>query len=109
MPIEPARLDVAVLGGGIAGLWTVDTLRRSGYHCLLFERTALGDGQTIQSQGIVHGGGKYALRAVGDVAAMRAIREMPERWRAHLRGHRPPDLSTATTLSERCLTRSKSC
>ena len=59
------RLDVLVFGGGAAGLWCLDRLRRAGYHAILLESKAIGSGQTIQSQGIIHGGGKYALREIG--------------------------------------------
>lgn len=97
------ELDVLVLGGGIAGLWTLDTLHRRGYRVALLEQARLGQGQSIQAQGIVHGGGKYALRSVEDLPAMRAIREMPARWRAHLSGDRQPDLRDATLLSDSCL------
>lgn len=95
-------MDVLVFGGGVAGLWTLDHLRRRGYDAVLVESQALGEGQTIQAQGIVHGGGKYALRGVADLAAVRAIREMPARWTRHLRGDAEPDLSAARLLSSRC-------
>ncbi len=74
------NLDVLIFGGGIAGLWTLDRLRRDGWRAALVEKTALGTGQTIGAQGIIHGGGKYALRGVQDFAAVKVIREMPERW-----------------------------
>jgi glycine/D-amino acid oxidase-like deaminating enzyme len=102
MEAEGVPLDVAVLGGGIAGLWALDSLSRAGYRSCLFERDQLGHGQTVQAQGIIHGGGKYALRGVADFAAMRAIREMPARWRSHLDGSREPVLSNAALLSEHC-------
>ena len=60
------QLDVLVFGGGAAGLWCLHQLRRGGYHAILLESTALGSGQTIRAQGIIHGGGKYALRGVRD-------------------------------------------
>ncbi|HKK72581.1 MAG TPA: FAD-dependent oxidoreductase [Candidatus Krumholzibacteria bacterium] len=97
------RVDVLVFGGGIAGLWTLHELLARGYDAHLCETSALGAGQTIQSQGIVHGGGKYALRSVGDLDAVRAIRDMPERWRAHRSGlRRDPDLRAARLNSEGC-------
>ena len=69
----------------------------------LCEIDALGAGQSVQAQGIVHGGGKYALRNVGDIDAMRAIRDMPERWRAHHSGTAgAPDLRGAHLLSDAC-------
>ena len=95
-------LDVVVFGGGIAGLWTLHGLADLGYAAALFEAEALGSGQSVQAQGIIHGGGKYALRRVHDIASVRAIRDMPERWRRHLRGELRPDLTAARLLSPSC-------
>lgn len=100
---DTTRLDVLIFGGGAAGLWTLDRLTRAGYAAVLLESRALGQGQTIQSQGIIHGGGKYALHGLSDLASLAAIKEMPNRWRAHLRGEREPDLSATRLLSERCV------
>lgn len=102
-PPMAAQLDVLIFGGGVAGLWTLARLRAAGLRVLLLESQALGSGQTIQSQGIIHGGGKYALRAVRDFAAVRAIRDMPARWRAHTQGRGVPDLSGVELLSDSCL------
>jgi len=101
-------LDVAILGGGIAGLWLLDTLRRDGYHVLLLEPYALGSGQTIASQGIIHGGLKYAITGRG-AASARAIRDMPDIWRSCLAGERSPDLRGTRKRAEFCyLWRTKS-
>ena len=96
------RLDVLVFGGGAAGLWCLDRLRRAGYHAILLESKALGSGQTIQSQGIIHGGGKYALRGVRDFDAVRATSSMPERWRRSLVGEIEPDLAGTQLVSTKC-------
>lgn len=88
------QLDALIIGGGIAGLWILDELRRAGFACLLVEREALGAGQTIWSQGIIHGGLKYTLGGLMNPSA-EAIREMPSVWRACLAGEREPDLSDA--------------
>ncbi|MBM2804165.1 MAG: FAD-dependent oxidoreductase [Deltaproteobacteria bacterium] len=96
------RIDVLVLGGGAAGLWCLDRLRRAGYHAILLESKALGNGQTIQSQGIIHGGGKYALRGVRDFDAVRATSSMPERWRQSLVGAIEPDLAGTEIISTKC-------
>lgn len=82
MTPTPTHLDVCVLGGGIAGLWTLAHLRRLGYHAALIELDSLGGGaagQTIASQGIIHGGIKYALTGAAS-AASRAIASMPDVW-----------------------------
>lgn len=69
-------IDVLIVGGGIAGLWTLQRLRALGYDAVLVENKALGAGQTIASQGIIHSGLKYGLAGLfrGEMAAM------PARW-----------------------------
>jgi hypothetical protein len=62
----------------------------------------LGTGQTIQAQGIIHGGGKYALRGVRDFGAVRATSKMPERWRSSLVGASEPSLVGTEVLSQHC-------
>lgn len=96
------RLDLLIFGGGAAGLWCLDRFRRAGYVAILLESKALAHGQTIQAQGIIHGGGKYALRGVRDFTAVRATKEMPERWRRSLAGEIEPDLSGTKVISDRC-------
>jgi glycerol-3-phosphate dehydrogenase len=79
-PHQRLNIDVAIIGGGAAGLWTLDLLTRAGLRVLLLESAALGSGQTIAAQGIIHGGLKYTLDgAVGDSA--KAIAGMPLLWR----------------------------
>ncbi|MFN0012247.1 MAG: FAD-dependent oxidoreductase [Phycisphaerales bacterium] len=95
----PIPTDVLVIGGGIAGLWTLAALCRRGINALLLEHAALGSGQTIWSQGIIHGGVKYALTGAATDAA-RAISKMPEVWRACLAGQGEVDLRGVTPLSE---------
>lgn len=97
------QLDVLLFGGGAAGLWCLDRFRRAGYHAILLESKALGSGQTIQAQGIIHGGGKYALRGVQDFDAVRATSRMPDRWRRCFAGNEEPDLRSAKVLSDTCL------
>jgi len=93
------RLDVAIVGGGIAGLWLLARLRAQGYQAMLFEAEALGAGQTLASQGIIHGGLKYAidLKIAG---ASDALADMPARWRACLAGQGEIDLSAAKVNAE---------
>lgn len=87
-------VDVAIVGAGIAGLWTFARLRRAGYDVLLLEREAIGCGQTVAAQGILHSGLKYALAGRVNETA-RQIMGMPDRWRAALAGEGEVDLSAA--------------
>lgn len=95
-------IDIAIIGGGSAGLWLLNRLRRAGYGAALFEHSALGSGQSIHSQGIVHGGLKYALGGVlgGDAAA---LADMPGVWRDCLAGRGSVDLTGCRIASEHVL------
>ena len=90
--------DICILGGGIAGLWLNARLRGQGYSTLLIERGALGGGQSSKSQGIIHGGTKYALHGKLTTAA-EAIAGMPQRWRDCLEGKGDVDLRGVRLLS----------
>ena len=72
--------DVIIFGAGIAGLWTFHQLKTAGYNVLLLEKTAIGAGQTIASQGIIHSGLKYKLRGE-DSDLAKNIAAMPNIWR----------------------------
>lgn len=92
------RPDLLIFGGGIAGLWTLLRARQAGYQTLLLENRALGGVQSIASQGIIHGGTKYALG--GSVTeSTRAIGDMPGIWRDALAGRGNIDLSGVRQLS----------
>ena len=93
------RLDIAIFGAGIAGLWTLARLRQAGYRVALFERRAIGGVQSIASQGIIHGGTKYALTGKLTGSAM-AIGQMPGIWREALAGGGQIDLSGVRVLAE---------
>jgi glycine/D-amino acid oxidase-like deaminating enzyme len=95
------RLDALIFGGGAAGLWLLDRMSRDGHHVLLLEANALGTGQTIASQGIIHGGLKYSLAGMLTKSA-KNIREMPTVWRDSLLGKTTPDLSNTRVRSECC-------
>ena len=97
--IKQLKVDIVIFGGGIAGLWLLNRLRQAGYQALLLENEALGAGQTRYSQGIIHGGTKYAL--TGKLtASSESIFAMPKIWRDCLQGKGEVDLSSATILSE---------
>lgn len=91
--------DILIVGGGIAGLWLNARLRRLGYATLLVENGRLGGGQSVKSQGIIHGGTKYALSGAL-TGSSEAIADMPRRWREALAGDGELDLSGVRLLSE---------
>jgi len=98
---EPKQLnvDIVIFGGGVAGLWLLARCRQAGYQTLLLENESLGAGQTRFSQGIIHGGTKYAL--TGKLtASSESIFAMPKIWRDCLEGKGEVDLSSAAILSE---------
>ena len=91
--------DVLIFGGGIAGLWLINRLNAAGYQCLLLESGSLGGDQTLASQGIIHGGLKYALG--GSLSSeSESIAAMPDRWRAAMAGDDPVDLRNLNVLSD---------
>ncbi len=92
-------IDIAIIGGGIAGLWTLARLRQAGYQALLFEADRLGGVQSGASQGIIHGGTKYALTGKLTHSAQ-SIQKMPQRWKACLDGKGEVDLRQAKKLSK---------
>ncbi len=95
---KTAAADVVIFGGGIAGLWLLNRLRQSGISALLFESNALGGGQTHKSQGIIHGGMKYALQGVITREAQ-VMADMPAHWKLCLSGKGEMDLSAVPILS----------
>ncbi len=96
---DSVQVDVAVFGGGIAGLWLLGRLRRAGYSAVLLESDGIGGVQTLASQGIIHGGTKYAL--TGKLTgSSQAIKAMPGIWRACLEGDGELDLSAVRVLSD---------
>ena len=83
--MKTINYDMVIIGGGIAGLWTLAMARTRGINAILFEKGQVGQGQTIASQGIIHGGSKYAL--AGSISrATNMISDMPETWRKFMLG-----------------------
>ena len=91
--------DIVIFGGGVAGLWLLNRLHSEGYQPLLIETKALGSGQTLASQGIIHGGLKYALSG-SLTGAANVIAGMPRRWRRCLTGDGDVDLQGVPILSD---------
>jgi glycerol-3-phosphate dehydrogenase len=90
--------DIAIIGGGIAGLWLLNRLRQLGYSVILLESGTLGGGQTSKAQGILHGGTKYALQGTLTASA-NAMADMPTVWKDCLAGHGEINLSEVPVLS----------
>ncbi|NQY25705.1 MAG: FAD-dependent oxidoreductase [Piscirickettsiaceae bacterium] len=91
--------DVVIIGAGIAGLWLHNRLNNMGFHALLLENNTIGNAQTLSSQGIIHGGTKYALNGILSKATQ-AIGAMPARWQACLKGTGEVDLSQVKVFSD---------
>ena len=99
-PANRACVDAVIVGGGIAGIWLLNLLHRKGYSVVLLESARLGEQQTLASQGMIHGGMKYAL--AGRLSrASETISGMPDRWADCLAGRGPVDLRGLQPLSER--------
>ena len=50
-----------IVGSGITALWCANHLQSLGHEILVLEKNSIGSGQTIASQGMIHGGTKYSL------------------------------------------------
>lgn len=96
---QVVETDIAIIGGGVSGLWLLNRLRDQGYSVILLESATLGGGQTHKAQGIIHGGIKYALQGVLTNASQ-AIADMPTLWKQCLQGHGEIDLSHVPILSQ---------
>lgn len=78
-------VDVLIIGAGIAGLWSANVLSHAGYSVAVVDANGIGGEQTLASQGLIHGGIKYALGGFL-TGASNAIAGMPQRWRDSLSG-----------------------
>ncbi|HSG88984.1 MAG TPA: FAD-dependent oxidoreductase [Pseudomonadales bacterium] len=93
------HIDALVIGGGVAGLWVLNRLADRGHAVALVEQDRLGAGQTMASQGMIHGGIKYALGGAANRASD-AVADMPARWRACIEGRGEIDLRATRRLSD---------
>ncbi|NOQ94215.1 MAG: FAD-dependent oxidoreductase [Methylophaga sp.] len=106
MPKHIITTDVVIIGAGIAGLWLHHRLNKMGFHALLLENNTIGNAQTLSSQGIIHGGTKYALNGILSKATQ-AIGEMPARWKDCLAGKGDVDLTSVNVFTDHQLMWSK--
>ncbi|MDH5324071.1 MAG: FAD-dependent oxidoreductase [Gammaproteobacteria bacterium] len=97
-PETSVKVDLAIFGGGIAGLWLLALARKAGFNAILLESEQLGAGQTRCAQGIIHGGTKYALTGKLSSAADKVSR-MPKLWLDCISGKGELDLSKVKILS----------
>ena len=88
-----------IVGGGVSGLWLAAELTARNIPCCVLESHQLGQGQTLASQGMIHGGTKYALDGLLSKAAS-AIAAMPDRWRQAIAGQGTVDLSAVALERE---------
>ena len=95
---EAVEIDVAVLGGGIAGLWLLNRLRTLGYHATLIDAYPLGTGQTLAAQGIIHSGVKYTFDGVNRPQT-ESLSAMPKIWMDSIAGAGEVDLRGTEVLS----------
>lgn len=47
-----ATVDIAILGGGVAGLWSLNRLRQAGYNAILIESSSLVQGRLVMPRGL---------------------------------------------------------
>ena len=75
--MQTIKTDILIFGGGIAGLWLLNRLRAAGYSVLLLEQDRLGGSETLNANGIIHGGLKFGLSAM--LRDVEALDDMPVR------------------------------
>lgn len=95
-----ARVDVVIIGGGVVGLWSLAVVRARGLSAVLLERDALGAGQTVASQGILHAGVKYDKGRDRPSASTPVLVRALRRWDEARRGEGPVDLRGLAAVSE---------
>ncbi|MDX9912459.1 MAG: FAD-dependent oxidoreductase [Phycisphaerales bacterium] len=92
--------DVVVVGAGVCGLWARHELSRAGLRVVTIERSAMGDGQTVASQGILHRGVKYAVSHSAREAS-EVLQRVHARWMDAMAGRGGPDLGCVRILAQR--------
>ncbi|MGH8491763.1 MAG: FAD-dependent oxidoreductase [Moraxellaceae bacterium] len=82
--MQTIKTDILIFGGGIAGLWLLNRLRSAGYSAILLEQEKLGGHESINANGIIHGGLKFGLSAM--LRDVEDLDDMPALWRDCLAG-----------------------
>ncbi|MFT8317020.1 MAG: anaerobic glycerol-3-phosphate dehydrogenase subunit GlpA [Sporolactobacillus sp.] len=72
---QKIKTEVAVIGGGITGVGILRDLALRGIQAILIEKGDLGHGTSTRNHGLLHSGGRYAVR---DPKA--AIESCQENW-----------------------------
>jgi glycine/D-amino acid oxidase-like deaminating enzyme len=72
-------IDVLIVGGGVAGLFTLADLLRQRYSALLLEKDDLGGGQTCHSHLLIHGGHFYKQESLASL-----LKEAASEWKKWL-------------------------
>ncbi len=90
--------DIAIIGGGIAGLWLLNILVSNGFNVILFDNKSIGGTQTCASQGMIHGGQRYLLGGNSTTHAD-SVAGLPQRWKSCLEGNGEIDLRKVNLLS----------
>ena len=70
---QTSKYDVAVIGGGIVGLYTTLDLSLRGFKVVLIERQTIGSGTSGRMHGLLHSGARYA--AIDPKAAIECATE----------------------------------
>ena len=97
--MRTVTVDIAIAGAGVAGLWLANLLLSRGLEVAVCERGEVGGTQTMASQGLIHGGIKYALTGIA-TRAFETVSDMPRRWRACLEGAGEIDLRGVRVVSD---------
>lgn len=93
------KADLVIFGGGIAGLWSLAALRQAGINAILIDPKKLGGMQSLASQGMIHGGQRYALQGSNNSHST-MLKDLPEIWNSCLDGSGPLDLSKVKVLAK---------
>jgi glycine/D-amino acid oxidase-like deaminating enzyme len=75
--VSELRSDVAIVGGGIAGLWTAKNLVDRGYSVNVVEKSnRLADGATVRNEGWLHSGAYHGAILEDDDTALAVMEKI---------------------------------